>query len=74
VGESKGRSRNDRHKTLKVSLKDIYLYPLLKRFREALGHETWNILAVYEASPHEAVKLLNNLMGTITELQGAGCW
>jgi len=36
VGESKGRSRNDRYKTLKVPIKDIYLYPLVKRFREAL--------------------------------------
>jgi len=40
VGESKGRSRNDRYKTLKVPLKDIYLYPLSKRFRQVLGHET----------------------------------
>ena len=40
VGESKGRSRNDRYKTLKVPIKDIYLYPLVKRFRELLSHET----------------------------------
>ncbi|MCK4419471.1 DUF4338 domain-containing protein [Candidatus Aerophobetes bacterium] len=39
VGESKGRSRNDRYKTLKVPIKDIYLYPLSKRFRELLSHE-----------------------------------
>jgi len=39
VGESKGRSRNDRYKTLKVPIKDIYLYPLSKRFRQLLGHE-----------------------------------
>ena len=37
AGESKGRSRNDRYSTLKVPIKDIYLYPLVKRFREALG-------------------------------------
>lgn len=37
VGQSKGRSRNDRYRNLKVPIKDIYLYPLLKRFREALG-------------------------------------
>jgi hypothetical protein len=30
-------SRNDRYATLKVPVKDIYLYPLSKRFREALG-------------------------------------
>jgi hypothetical protein len=31
-----------------------------------------DILALYEASPPEAIRLLNNLMITITELQGAG--
>jgi len=36
VGQTKGRSRNDRYNTLKVPIKDIYLYPLVKRFREAL--------------------------------------
>jgi len=36
VGKTKGRSRNDRYKTLKVPIKDIYLYPLAKRFKEAL--------------------------------------
>ena len=39
VGQSKGRSRNDRYGTLKVAIKDIYLLPLMKRFREMLGHE-----------------------------------
>lgn len=38
VGETTGRSRNDRYSTLKVPVKDIYLYPLRKRFREALCH------------------------------------
>ncbi|MDP2720209.1 MAG: DUF4338 domain-containing protein [Dehalococcoidia bacterium] len=37
VGQSKGRSRNDRHATLKVPVKHIYLYPLTERFREALN-------------------------------------
>jgi len=37
VGESKGRSRNDRYRSLKVPIKDIYLYPLVKRFREVLS-------------------------------------
>jgi len=36
VGQTKGRSRNDRDFTLKVPVKDIYLYPLTKRFGEAL--------------------------------------
>jgi hypothetical protein len=38
VGQTKGRSRNG-HPGLKVPIKDIYLYPLTKRFREALSHE-----------------------------------
>lgn len=37
VGKTKGRSRNDRYSTIKVPIKDIYLYPLVKRFREVLG-------------------------------------
>jgi len=39
VGQSKGRSRNDRYSSLKVPIKDIYLYPLLRRFRDA---KTWD--------------------------------
>jgi len=38
VGPTSGRSRNG-HPGLKVPIKDIYLYPLTKRFREALSHE-----------------------------------
>jgi hypothetical protein len=38
VGETTGRSRNDRYKTLQVPIKDIYLYPLHKHFREGLSH------------------------------------
>jgi hypothetical protein len=37
VGKTKGRSRNDRYSTLKVPVKDIYLYPLTKRFRKVLS-------------------------------------
>ena len=37
VGVSAGRSRQDRHTCLQVPRKDIYLYPLQRRFREALG-------------------------------------
>ena len=36
AGQTKGRSRNDRYATLKVPVKDIYLYPLTRRFWEAL--------------------------------------
>jgi len=39
VGKTKGRSRNDRYSTIKVPIKDIYLYPLVKRFREVLASE-----------------------------------
>lgn len=38
VGETKGRTRNDRNNTIRVSLKDIYLYPLSKSFRKELCH------------------------------------
>lgn len=36
AGKTKGRTRNDSLYNLKVLLKDIYLYPLSKRFREVL--------------------------------------
>ena len=37
VGKTKGRSRNDIYNTMKVPIKDIYLYPLVKRFRKVLA-------------------------------------
>ena len=37
VGETSGRSRQDRHTCLRVPVKAIYLYPLQRRFREALA-------------------------------------
>jgi hypothetical protein len=39
VGQTTGRSRQDRYSTMKVPVKDIYLYPLTPRFRELLCHE-----------------------------------
>lgn len=36
AGETKGRSRQDRDQTLIVPVKDVYLYPFHKNFREAL--------------------------------------
>lgn len=36
VGETQGRSRQDRDFTLKVPVKEVYLYPLHSRFRETL--------------------------------------
>ncbi len=38
LGETKGRSRNDRYNKLKVPIKDIYVYPLSKNFREVLSN------------------------------------
>lgn len=37
VGQTQGRSRQDRHKTLVVPVKDIYLHPLLKDFPSCLN-------------------------------------
>lgn len=39
VGSTQGRSRNDRNNSIQVPIKDIYVYPLSKRFRRALGSE-----------------------------------
>jgi hypothetical protein len=39
VGSTTGRSRQDRYNTLVVPVKDIYLYPLIPRFKEALLNE-----------------------------------
>jgi hypothetical protein len=38
VGQTQGRSRQDRSHTLRVPVKDIYVYPLTPRFRERLCH------------------------------------
>lgn len=40
VGETQGRSRNDRHNKMSVPVKQIYLYPLGKNFREELKKKT----------------------------------
>jgi len=36
VGKTRGRSRNDRDNTLSVPVKDIYLYPLHRNYRQQL--------------------------------------
>lgn len=36
VGQTAGRSRQDRNKSLSVPIKDVYLYPLTAKFREEL--------------------------------------
>jgi hypothetical protein len=37
VGSTTGRSRQDRKHTLQVPVKDVYVYPLCRRFREELS-------------------------------------
>lgn len=37
LGQTTGRSRNDRHHSLRVAVKDIYCYPLHRRFRQLLS-------------------------------------
>jgi len=36
IGQTQGRSRNDRYSTLKVPVKSIFLYPLCRDFRQRL--------------------------------------
>ncbi len=36
IGATQGRSRNDRQHCIRVSVKDVYLYPLIQDFRRAL--------------------------------------
>jgi len=43
VGQTKGRGRNDRYNRVKVPIKDIYLLPLVKRFREILTCSSHNL-------------------------------
>jgi len=38
VGSTQGRTRQDRHRTLQVGVKDLYVYPLAWNFREVLTH------------------------------------
>jgi len=36
LGRTRGRSRNDRHKRIRVPVKEVYLYPLVSDFRREL--------------------------------------
>jgi len=36
VGTTTGRTRQDRHTCIQVAVKDVYLYPLCRGFREVL--------------------------------------
>lgn len=40
VGQTKGRTRNDRDHIIKTPVKDIYVYPLSKKFREVLCYDS----------------------------------
>lgn len=37
LGATQGRTRNDRERSIRASVKDVYLYPLTKDFRNALS-------------------------------------
>lgn len=39
IGQTKGRSRQDRYSKLKVSIKDIWVFPLQRNFREVLHRQ-----------------------------------
>ncbi|MBU8920970.1 MAG: DUF4338 domain-containing protein [Bacteroidales bacterium] len=38
TGQTKGRTRNDRYASIQAPIKDVYVYPLSKRFRRELCH------------------------------------
>ncbi|MCZ6829294.1 MAG: DUF4338 domain-containing protein [Gammaproteobacteria bacterium] len=40
TGQTTGRTRNDRNRTIQTSRKEVYLYPLARRYRDRLCHET----------------------------------
>jgi Druantia protein DruA len=40
IGQTQGRSRQDRSRSIEVPIKDIYVYPLQTNFREVLCHGT----------------------------------
>jgi hypothetical protein len=39
LGQTRGRTRNDRAHCIRTSVKGVYLYPLVRDFREALCHD-----------------------------------
>jgi hypothetical protein len=39
VGQTTGRTRNDRYQRIRTSPKDLYVYPLVRRYRTRLCHE-----------------------------------
>jgi len=43
VGQTQGRSRNDRYNSLSVPIKSVYLYPLVRNYRSKLCQITTNV-------------------------------
>lgn len=43
VGRTKGRSRNDQYRQIQTSIKDVYLYPLIKNFKDKLLQRQENV-------------------------------
>ncbi|MFH1039339.1 MAG: Druantia anti-phage system protein DruA, partial [PVC group bacterium] len=41
VGQTRGRTRNDRDNSIRVPIKDVYLYPLCRNFRQKLNCELY---------------------------------
>jgi len=39
LGETQSRTRNDRENSIRVSVKEVYLYPLANNFKDALCHD-----------------------------------
>jgi len=39
VGQTTGRTRNDRYLRIRTSVKDLYVYPLVRQYRNRLCHE-----------------------------------
>lgn len=37
LGKTQGRSRNDKDRRLNVPVKDVYVFPLMKSFKEKLN-------------------------------------
>ncbi len=48
TGQTKGRSRNDRYGRINVSIKDVYVYPLVKSFKNKLLHRQRNSCEIRE--------------------------
>lgn len=50
TGQTKGRSRNDRYNRINVSIKDVYVYPLIKDFKDKLRQRQRNSCEIRKTS------------------------